>query len=115
MHRLLPGGWVTLRDIYRCTVDADLLGRRIAEARELANRLRPLCAVISQEDMIAHPQALEDWAWERVPGTGNVGCRLDPELRAGLDELGVGLRDRSDRRTSREWPRPRSRLIGSSR
>ena len=89
VHRLLPGGWVTLRDIYRCTVDAELLGRRIAEARELADRLRPLRAVISHEDMIAHPQALADWAWERVPGTGNVGCRLDPELGSRLDELGV--------------------------
>ena len=91
LHRLLPGGWVTLRDIYRCTVDAELLGRRIAEARELADRLRPKRAVISQEDMIAHPQALEEWAWERVPGTGNVGCRLDPELGSRLDELGVAF------------------------
>ena len=89
VHRILPGGWVTLRDIYRCTVDADLLGRRIAEARELADGLRPLRAVISHEDMIAHPQALADWAWERVPGTGNVGCRLDPALGSRLDELGV--------------------------
>ena len=89
VHRLLPGGWVTLRDIYRCTVDAELLGRRIGEARKLADRLRPLRAVISHEDMIAHPQALEDWVWERVPGTGNVGCRLDPELGSRLDELGV--------------------------
>jgi len=65
------------------------LGRRIAEARKLADRLRPKRAVISHEDMIAHPRALEVWAWERVPGTGNVGCRLDPELGSRLDELGV--------------------------
>ena len=91
VHRILPSGWVTLRDIYRCTVDAELLGRRIGEARELADRLRPLRAVISREDMIAHPQALEAWAWERVPGTGNVGCRLDPELESRLDELGVAF------------------------
>ena len=89
VHRLLPGGWVTLRDIYRCTVDAELLGRRIGEARELADRLRPLRAVISHEDMIAHPRALEEWTWERVPGTGNVECRPDPELGSRLDELGV--------------------------
>ena len=91
VHRLLPGGWVTLRDIYRCTVDAELLGRRIGEARKLADRLRPHRAVISHEDMIAYPQALEAWAWERVPGTGNVGCRLDPELGSRLDELGVAF------------------------
>ena len=102
LHRLLPGGWVTLRDIYRCTVDAELLGRRIGEARKLADRLRPLRAVISHEDMIAHPQALEAWAWERVPGTRNVGCRLDPELGSRLDELGVAFEIGSVRR--RRWP-----------
>ena len=39
--------------------------------------------------MIAHPQALEEWAWERVPATGKMRCRLDPELASRLDELGV--------------------------
>ena len=41
LHRLLPGGWVTLQDIYRCTVDAELFGRKIGEARELARPALP--------------------------------------------------------------------------
>ena len=41
LHRLLPGGWVTLQDIYRCTVDAELLARKIGEGRELATRHVP--------------------------------------------------------------------------
>ena len=39
--------------------------------------------------MIGHPETLKKWAWERVLGTENVSCRLDPELRARLAELGV--------------------------
>ena len=70
LHRLLPGGWVTLRDVYRCTVDAELLGRKIGEAREIADRLCPTRAVISHEDMVAHPKALKKWVWEGCPAPG---------------------------------------------
>ena len=31
LHRLLPGGWVTLQDVYRCTIDAEQFGRKIGE------------------------------------------------------------------------------------
>ena len=89
LHRLLPGNWVTLRDVYRCTVDAELFAEKIAEAGKIADRLCHVRAVISHGDMIVHAKALREWAWERVPGTGHVGCRLDPELGARLDELGV--------------------------
>ena len=41
LHRLLPGGWVTLRDIYRCTVDAELFADRIGEAKGMATGCVP--------------------------------------------------------------------------
>ena len=84
LHRLLPGGWVTLRDIYRCTVDAELFAGKIGEARELADRISPVDAVISSDDMIAHAEALKKWDWAPVPGTEQVRCRMDAELRAQL-------------------------------
>ena len=28
LYRLLPGGWVTLQDVYRCTIDAELFAER---------------------------------------------------------------------------------------
>ena len=84
LHRLLPGGWVTLRDIYRCTVDAELFAGKIGEAREMADRISPVDAVISSDDMIAHAQALKKWDWAPVPGTEQVRCRMDAELRAQL-------------------------------
>ena len=89
LHRLLPGSWVTLQDIYRCTVDADLLAGKIAEARELAEEACPVRALIAAKDLTEHKQALEDAAWEAVPGTARVGCRLDSALRAKLKKLGV--------------------------
>ena len=92
LHRLLPGGWVTLQDVYRCTVDADLLVDRIREAQKLADELCPVRAVISRKDMVAHSEALNKWAWERVPGTENMASRFDPELGKRLKKLKVACR-----------------------
>ena len=88
LFRLLPGGWVTLQDIYRCTVDAELLARKIAEAQEIADRISPVDAFISDDDMIAHADALKKWDWEPV-GDDRVRSRLDAKLRAQLAKLEV--------------------------
>ena len=90
LHRLLPEGWVTLRDIYRCTVDAELLRDRIAEARAHAEERCSVRAIIAAKDLTKHKQALEDAAWEPVPGSAKAGCRLDAALRAKLGELDIG-------------------------
>ncbi len=92
LHRLLPGSWVTLQDIYRCTVDADLLRHRIREAQKLANERRPVRAIISRKDMVKHSEALTKWAWEQVPGTEDMATRLDPELEKRLKKLKVTCR-----------------------
>ena len=89
LYRLLPGGWVTLQDIYRCTVDAELFARKIGEAQELADRLCPVRAVIATKHLAAHKEPLGDWAWEPVPGTEKAACQLDPALRDRLKELKV--------------------------
>ena len=85
----MPGGWVTLQDIYRCTVDAELFGRKIGEARELADRLCPVRAVIATKDLAAHKEPLGEWGWEPVPGSDKAACQLDPALRDRLKELKV--------------------------
>ena len=84
LHRLLPGSWVTLRDIYRCTVDAELFAEKIGEANATADQLCPQRAVIANGDLAEHKEALGDWAWEPVPGTASAGCRLDADLRDRL-------------------------------
>ena len=89
LYRLLPGGWVTLQDIYRCTVDAELFGRKIGEARELADRLCPVRATVATKDLAAHKEPLGEWGWEPVPGSDKAACQLDPALRDRLKELKV--------------------------
>ena len=88
LHRLLPGGWVTLRDVYRCTIDAELFARKIEEAKELAAEASAEHAVIARSDLIA-AGALEEWSWRPGPGAGKLRCRLDPALRAELTRRGI--------------------------
>ncbi len=91
LHRLLPGGWVTLQDIYRCTIDPELFAEKIREAQYLVAAACPVHAVISRKDLIDRPEALEDWVWRRAPGEGRVMCRLDPVLRDRLAKLEIAF------------------------
>ena len=88
LHRLFPGGWVTLQDIYRCTVDAELLAHKIGEAQEIADHVSPVDAVLPKEDMIAHAAALKKWEWAE-DGDDQVRSRLDAKLRTKLAKLEV--------------------------
>ena len=90
LHRLLPPGWVTLQDVYRCTIDPKLFARKIGEARELADGACRARAVVALEDLLAHPEALEGWEWTAVAGEGRAGAPLDPPLELRLAELGIG-------------------------
>ena len=33
---MLPGGWVTLRDVYHCAIDKELFARKITQAQTYA-------------------------------------------------------------------------------
>ena len=88
LHRLLPGGWVTLRDVYRCTIDAELFARKIEEAKDLAAEACAGEVVIARSDLIA-ARALEEWSWRPGPGAGKLRCRLDAALRAELTRRGI--------------------------
>ena len=89
VHRLLPGAWVTLRDVYRCTVDAELFARKIGEARQIADRLCPVRAIVANGDLAEHVDRLGDWAWKPDAGSDTSACRLDDALRGRLEELKV--------------------------
>ena len=89
VHRLLPGGWVTLRDVYRCTVDAELFAKKIGKARQLADRLCPVRAVVANGDLAEHVERLGDWAWTPDAGSDTSACRLDDALRDRLEELKI--------------------------
>ncbi len=96
LHRLLPSGWVTLRDIYRCTVDAELFADKIGEAKAMADRVCPQRAVIANTDLAEHKEALGGWAWKPVSGTASAACRLDTGLRKRLAERKIEFTTEAD-------------------
>ena len=91
LHRLLPGGWVTLRDVYRCTIDGELFARKIQEAKDLAAEACPEEAVIARSDLVAASGELGERKWRAGPGAGKLRCRLDPALRERLNALGIAF------------------------
>ncbi len=100
LHRLLPEGWVTLRDIYRCTIDEELLAQTIARARRRAQRHSLGWAVLSASKLVTHAEKLQGWPWQLHPdtqdGDAQARCRLDEPLRDVLDDLGLSYRTMDD-------------------
>ena len=39
LYRVLPGGWVTLRDVYHCAIDKELFAKKIEQAQTFAKEL----------------------------------------------------------------------------
>ncbi|MDE0083090.1 MAG: TraM recognition domain-containing protein [Gammaproteobacteria bacterium] len=91
LHRLLPGGWVTLRDVYRCTIDAELFAERIQKARELAAEAQAEMAVIRRTALLRAADELGGRRWRPGPGEERMTCPLDPALREQLDGLGISF------------------------
>ena len=61
LHRVLPGGWVTLRDVYHCAIDKALFAQKITQAQTYAAEMSD--------------------AWISVSADAIAGDHLDP-LRA---------------------------------
>ena len=91
LHRILPDNWVTLQDVYRCTIDADLLASKILEAEltvaeRCGGELR-----IPTTDLEHHSTALERWPWthhfDTAPPFASTPFRV--ELQRQLEALGI--------------------------
>ena len=39
LYRVLPGGWVTLRDVYHCAIDKELFAQKIEQAQKFARTI----------------------------------------------------------------------------
>ena len=85
LHRVFPDPWVTLRDVYRLTIDPEAFERKIADARTLCARPDREQIRIPAEHA-RHPE-LEHGAFE--PDRRGLIADDSPDLRARLDELGV--------------------------
>ena len=67
LHRLLSGGWITLRYIYRCTVDTEFFTRKIGEAKSCCPAVPGAGRHRQQARAQGAPRGT-DWTWEPVPG-----------------------------------------------
>ena len=88
LHRMSPDRWVTLRDVYRCTLDPKRIERKIAEVEALVEP--PQTVRIASADAAAHATALAAWAWKEAGG-GEVRAAGDRTLREELSKLGVAF------------------------
>ncbi len=86
LHRMAPGRWVTLQDVYRSTLDPERIERKIAEVAALVER--PSAVRIASADLAAQTAALAAWPWDDIGG-GVVRTPADPELREQLTKLGI--------------------------
>ena len=60
LYRVLPGGWVTLRDVYHCAIDKELFANKIERS------LRPSLDPTTWSDWscaLTRPLSLPSWAW----------------------------------------------------
>ena len=51
LYRVLPGGWVTLRDVYHCTIDKALFAKKIEQAQSYAADLSDAWLSIAGTEM----------------------------------------------------------------
>ena len=88
LHRIMPGGWVTLRDIYHCAIDPDLLSKKIEQARAHAESACPSEVRISMADFTAHARELKQFGPWR-PFEQQTAAPWTQELQDKVMELGI--------------------------
>ena len=89
LYRLLPEQWVTLRDVYRCSIDADLLASKIREAQRLVVQVCEAQITISCKDLFAHKDPLTEWDWQIDTDANQATCVLGSALQDRLATLGI--------------------------
>ena len=91
LHRALPGGWVTLRDLYRCAIDPTLLAEKIKEAQKPQEGEAPLqivtVSIEGRHENFAADSVLSGHRWSPC-GTGFVRAAYDKALVDYLLEHG---------------------------
>ena len=95
LHRVLPGGWVTLQDVYRCTISPALLAAKIEKAEQAALRGQDGTLQITRK-AFANAKGLDAWKWTPIENTDSTEAAYSVELRDKLIELKVNYEE--------DWP-----------
>ncbi|MDE2905778.1 MAG: hypothetical protein OXQ28_06795, partial [Acidobacteriota bacterium] len=88
LHRMRSERWMTLRDVYRCTLDPKRIEALIAEVE--ARVEAPVAVRIASTDFAAQVSTLGAWAWKGIGG-GRLRTGDDRRLREQLASLGVAF------------------------
>ena len=88
LHWMSPQPWVTLQDVYRAALDAELVKRRIAEVE--AAIASPAAVRVRTADLSGRMAAVKGWDWEPA-GDGAVRAKDDPKLREQLKAAGIAF------------------------
>ena len=88
LHRMTPDRWVTLRDVYRCTLDPERIERKIAEVEALVEP--PGTVRVRMADLAPHADGTELAAWSWTPiGDGALRTANEAALRKQLTKLAI--------------------------
>ena len=68
LYRVLPGGWVTLRDVYHCAIDKALFAKKIQQAQTYAADISDTWITIAATEMKG----------DQITPLRGVGFQLDP-------------------------------------
>ena len=101
LHRMAPARWVTLRDVYRCTLDPERIEAKIAEVEALVEP--PATLRVRMADVAPHGDELAAWSW-RTEGGGVLRMSDDAALREQLAKLRIPFE--MDRRAPVDPARP---------
>ena len=104
LHRALPDGWVTFRDLYHCAINPDLIGQKIEQARTLDGSPPASWIVVSRLDVHRYRgDGLAEHQWHPAGHDGErVRTLYDKELLDTLTAHGIEATIEEDRRPPSE-------------
>ena len=89
LYRVFPGQWVTLRDVYRCAIDAELFAAKIEQAEAFAEEVCKGTLTIARDDFTKHMDTLgKKQAWQSRGGD-RMSSPNNAPLRKQLIKLKV--------------------------
>ena len=90
LYRVLPGGWVTLRDVYHCAIDKELFAKKIQQAQTYAADLSDAWISVSSKDWTAHMADLKAFSVHLHPAVdGRARAPLHPDAIAYLTDRNI--------------------------
>ncbi len=104
LYRVLPGGWVTLQDVYHCAIDKQLFAQKIEQAQTFADALGETWIVLARHDYTAHVDDVAAWVWKKHPvDPDDVITRGTPERIAVLTTHDITYRiERTETEAAKE-------------